>query len=133
MRDKTVVATLNVLEKLESWLHSSNYIMNEVKMAIVKEWGDLISFESLTTKNLEMKLTFCEDLEKVMDVLEGSQSRTKGFIVISYLKTLDYMKRNNIAIGQDRLKRVSSLKKELAEIFKNDSGAPADYNNYTCL
>lgn len=133
MRDKTVVATLNVLEKLESWLHSSNYIMNEVKMAIVKEWGDLISFESLTARNLEMKLTFCEDLEKVMDVLEGSQSRTKGFIVISYLKTLDYMKRNNIAIGQDRLKRVSPLKKELCEIFKNDSGAPVDFNSYTSL
>ena len=133
MRDKTVEATLSVLEKLESWLHPSNYIITEVKMAIVKEWGDLVSFESLSTKNLEMKLTFCEDLEKVMEVLEGSQSRTKGFLVISFLKTLDYMKRNNIAIGQERLKRVSSLKKDLAEIFKNDSGAPADFNSYSSL
>lgn len=35
-----------------------------------------------------------------MDVLEGSLSRTKGFIVISYLKTIEHLKTKNIAVNQ---------------------------------
>ena len=50
--------------------------------------------------NIETKLLFCEDLEKIVDVLEGSQSRTKGFLIISYLKTLDFMKFTKIPINQ---------------------------------
>ena len=50
--------------------------------------------------NIETKLSFCEDLEKIVDVLEGSLSRTKGFLIISYLKTLDFMKFKKIPINQ---------------------------------
>ena len=54
-------------------------------------------------KNLEKKLTFCEELEKNVEVLEGSLSRTKGFILLSFLRTLDFMKTSDIPISQVKL------------------------------
>ena len=58
-----------------------------------------ISYASLGAKNLEKKLIFCEELEKNVEVLEGSMSRTKGFILLSFLKTLDFMKMSEIPIS----------------------------------
>ena len=59
-----------------------------------------ISYESLDSKSLGIKLDCCEELEKVVNVLEGSMSRTKGFILKSLLDTLQYMKDNSIHIDQ---------------------------------
>ena len=133
MREATVDGTISVLEKLQTWFHPSHYILNDVKMSIIKEWGDKIPFQSLSKENLEMKLLFCEELEKVVEVLEGSLSRTKGFINISYLKTLDFMKLNDIMIKADRVKKVNNRKKELLEIFRNDYGVPEHFNSFTSI
>ena len=133
MREATVDGTISVLEKLQTWFHPSHYILNDVKMSIIKEWGDKIPFQSLSKENLEMKLLFCEELEKVVEVLEGSLSRTKGFINISYLKTLDFMKLNDIMIKADRVKKVNTRKKELLEIFRNDYGVPENFNSFTSI
>ena len=59
-----------------------------------------IGYESLDTKSLGLKLDFCEEMDKIVSVLEGSMSRTKGFILKSLLDTLQYMKSNNIHIDQ---------------------------------
>ena len=66
---------------------------------------------------------------------------------MNYLKTLDYMKQRGFPIGQvklhltylthnrrflqERMKRIPTLKKELSEIFKNDAGAPENYDIFT--
>ena len=42
MRDNTVEAVLGVLDKLEAWFHPNNYILMEIKMAIVKDWGEKV-------------------------------------------------------------------------------------------
>ena len=63
-----------------------------------------ICYESLDTKSLGLKLDCCEEMDKIVSVLEGSMSRTKGFILKSLLDTLQYMKSNNIHI--DPVKRV---------------------------
>ena len=47
-----------------------------------------------------MKLSFCEELENSIEIIEGSLSRTKGFLIMNYLKTLDYMKQKGLPIGQ---------------------------------
>ena len=57
-----------------------------------------ICYESLDTKSLGLKLDCCEEMDKIVSVLEGSMSRTKGFILKSLLDTLQYMKSNNIHI-----------------------------------
>ena len=59
-----------------------------------------IRYESLDTKHLWLKLECCEELEKTVNVLEGSMSRTKGFILKSLLDTLYFMKDNSIHIDQ---------------------------------
>ena len=51
-------------------------------------------------KNIELKMTFCEELEKIIGVIEGDMSRTKGFILLSFLRTLDFMKQKDMAITQ---------------------------------
>ena len=43
MRDRTVEASLGVLEKLNTWFMPSHYTVIEVKMCIIKEWGDKVS------------------------------------------------------------------------------------------
>ena len=42
MRDCNVDSCLNILEKLGNWFHRNNYIMLEIKMAVIKEWGDKV-------------------------------------------------------------------------------------------
>ena len=42
MRDRTVESSLAVLEKLNTWFMPSHYTVIEVKMCIIKEWGDLV-------------------------------------------------------------------------------------------
>ena len=70
-------------------------------MAAITEWGNgAISYESLGQKNIELKMTFCEELEKIIGVIEGDMSRTKGFILLSFLRTLDFMKQKDMAITQ---------------------------------
>lgn len=133
MRDNTVESVLGVLDKLEAWFHPNHYILMEIKMVIVKDWGDKINYASLGVKNLEKKLIFCEELEKNVEVLEGSMSRTKGFILLSFLKTLDFMKMSEIPITPEKLKRIPSLKKELYEIFKADAGAPENYDVFMAI
>ena len=39
--------SLGVLEKLEQWFHPSHYTIMEVKMAVVKEWGDKVGSHKL--------------------------------------------------------------------------------------
>ena len=43
MRDRTVESSLAVLEKLNTWFMPSHYTVIEVKMCIIKEWGDLVT------------------------------------------------------------------------------------------
>ena len=165
-RDSDLNSTLAVLDKLSMWFHPRHYTITEVKMSVIKEWGgdnvsgdqtlssrphnkDLlqIPFHSLSQKNLELKLNFCEELESSTEIIEGSLSRTKGYLIMNYLKTLDYMKQRGFPIGQvklhltylthnrrflqERMKRIPTLKKELSEIFKNDAGAPENYDIFT--
>ena len=72
-------------------------------------------------KNLEKKLTFCEELEKNVEVLEGSLSRTKGFIILSFLRTLDFMKTSDIPISQVKLyiSTKVSLQKQAYKAYKS--------------
>ena len=74
-------------------------------MAAVKEWGSdkHISYEALGQKELEQKIIFCEELEKIVGNIEGEMSRTKGFILLSLLRTLDYMKGNGLVVPQVRI------------------------------
>ena len=44
MRDRSVEASLAVLEKLNTWFMPSHYTVIEVKMCIIKEWGDMVTF-----------------------------------------------------------------------------------------
>ena len=162
-RDITVTSTLNVLERLSKWFHPRHYTITEVKMSAIKEWGGKvragegvgrnerwcfqIPHHSLNQKDLELKLSFCEELEGSIEIIEGSLSRTKGYLIMNYLKTLDYMKERGLPAGQvgpvspvfyfywpllqERIKRIPTLKKELIEIFKNDAGAPENYDVFT--
>ena len=47
MRDGTVESSLAVLEKLNTWFMPSHYTVIEVKMCIIKEWGDLVSLSCI--------------------------------------------------------------------------------------
>ena len=82
-------------------------------MAAVKEWGSdkHISYEALGQKELEQKITFCEELEKIVGNIEGEMSRTKGFILLSLLRTLDYMKGKGLVIPQVRIDPTPMKKK----------------------
>ena len=104
-RDTGVDSLLSLLEKLSAWFYPAHYTIVEIKMAAIKEWGDggPVSYESLTMKDLELKITFCEELEKIVGVIEGDMSRTKGFILLSFLRTLDYMKEKELQISQVKI------------------------------
>ena len=54
----------------------------------------------MNQKDLELKLSFCEELEGSIEIIEGSLSRTKGYLIMNYLKTLDYMKERGLPAGQ---------------------------------
>ena len=43
IREASVESCLGVQEKLQAWLHPNNYILMELKMAVVKEWGVKVS------------------------------------------------------------------------------------------
>ena len=43
MRDRSVEASLGVLERLNTWFMPSHYTVIEVKMCIIKEWGDMVT------------------------------------------------------------------------------------------
>ena len=49
MRDNTVESVLGVLDKLEAWFHPNHYILMEIKMVIVKDWGDKVVICLLTS------------------------------------------------------------------------------------
>ena len=74
-------------------------------MAAVREWGSdkHVSYESLGQENLDLKITFCEELEKIVGIIEGEMSRTKGFILLSLLRTLDFMKGKGLKVSQVRV------------------------------
>ena len=42
MRDKSVESSLAALDKLSTWFVPSHYTVMEVKMCIIKEWGDTV-------------------------------------------------------------------------------------------
>ena len=72
-------------------------------MAAIKEWGTaVVPYDSLNQDTLEMKITFCEEVLKIVAMIEGDMSRTKGFVLQSLLETLDYMKQKEIHISQVR-------------------------------
>ena len=96
-----MVPLLATLDKLTAWFYPFHYTIVEIKMVAVMEWGKgPIEYETLGQKNLELKLAFCDELEKIIEVIEGSMSRTKGFILLSCLRTLDFMKQKDIPIAQ---------------------------------
>ena len=53
MRDNTVESVLGVLDKLEAWFHPNHYILMEIKMVIVKDWGDKV-FRGFLTSNINI-------------------------------------------------------------------------------
>ena len=65
--------------------------------------GLIFCQNTLGQKELEQKITFCEELEKIVGNIEGEMSRTKGFILLSLLRTLDYMKGNGLVVLQVRI------------------------------
>ena len=61
-----------------------------------------------------MKLSFCEELENSIEIIEGSLSRTKGFLIMNYLKTLDYMKQKGLPVGE--VSRIYLLKQIISVV-----------------
>ena len=127
-------------------------------MAAIDEWGaGAEGLEMLSEDDLNLKLKFCEELTESIEITEGSKSRSKGFIALAFLRTLDFMKGRNMVIAQvryvktknshhifhftksstfvilyfsfqEKMKRIQTLKKEIADIFKYDTAAPTDLN-----
>ena len=59
MRDGTVESSLAVLEKLNTWFMPSHYTVIEVKMCIIKEWGDMVSL-SCNTRVILYRINFAD-------------------------------------------------------------------------
>ena len=55
MRDRTVEASLAVLEKLNTWFMPSHYTVIEVKMCIIKEWGDMVTLTLQHARRIRRK------------------------------------------------------------------------------
>ena len=91
-----------------------------------------ISYESLSSGHLELKLSFCEELERAVDVLEGSLSRTKGFIIISYLKTIEHLKTKNIAVNQVTLilPTVATIQVSTSHLYFQTYFFSMDFNSH---
>ena len=70
-------------------------------MAAIDEWGaSAEGLEMLREDDLNLKLKFCEELTEIIEITEGSKSRTKGFIALAFLRTLDFMKGRKMVIAQ---------------------------------
>lgn len=133
-RDPGPSALLAVLDKLLAWFHPSHYTVAEVKMAAIKEWGDTeVPLSLLNQEQLDLKLTFCDEMVKNAGLIEGDQSRTKAFVLLSALRTLDFMKAERMDISPERNKNVPAMKKDLLAIFRDDAGAPADFAVFRTL
>jgi len=133
-RDPGPEALLALLEKLLAWFHPSHYTVAEVKMAAVKEWGeDLVPHSSLSEHQLNLKLGFCDQLERDAGLIEGDMSRTKAFVTLSALRSLDYMKGKGFGIAAEHQKKIVKMKKDLSTIFKDDAGAPTDFDVFLNL
>ncbi|XP_076754703.1 SET domain-containing protein SmydA-8 [Xylocopa sonorina] len=102
----------------------SNYLVIDVKFRIISYYGrsDGCTWEDLTDAELDVKVSYCNDLLSILDSLNCGDCKKRGLILYElYCTNLEKMKRSNQPPNTEKINENQCLLKKATTILQNDS------------